>query len=242
MSSLAVIVPAHNEELWLPRCIAALHGQTDQAFTLYLVDNASTDATLDYMRSVAGLFPVRVLSTVEKGVGFAVDDGMRTAIAEGHNWLARTDADSAPRPTWVAEVKRALESGADVVGGWSFAHPEEAGVFYRGAFLLATGLADLFGIVRPSNHRPQYLCRYRIVQGNNMAVTANTFLRCGGHPRQPSPTDRLFVNRARTVTRNIRVTPRLRVLVSVRKLRTLGWAGLARWYLNRSPRAEENIR
>ncbi|MFI5936624.1 glycosyltransferase [Actinoplanes sp. NPDC051494] len=45
MRDLAVVVPAHNEARLLPGLLHALAAQSDQDFTLVIVDNASTDTT-----------------------------------------------------------------------------------------------------------------------------------------------------------------------------------------------------
>jgi glycosyltransferase involved in cell wall biosynthesis len=44
---ISVVIPAYNEEKYLPRCLTSLDGQTypRQRFEVIVVDNASTDAT-----------------------------------------------------------------------------------------------------------------------------------------------------------------------------------------------------
>ena len=65
-----------------------------------------------------------------------------------------------------------------------------------------------------------------------MAVTAELYLAVGGMPRQPAPTDQLFRNRVRRHTAAIAYSPAMVVENSIRRLRSYGVLGTARWYLN----------
>ena len=43
MSQMDVIVPVYNVEPYLRRCVDSILGQTFRDFTLYLIDDGSTD-------------------------------------------------------------------------------------------------------------------------------------------------------------------------------------------------------
>ena len=47
------IVVTYNRLPLLKQCLAALRAQTVQGFTVLLVDNASTDGTADYIKTLA---------------------------------------------------------------------------------------------------------------------------------------------------------------------------------------------
>lgn len=235
---LWVILPPLDEETRVEATLDALARQTDPRFTLLVVDNGSTDATPDLVRRFAldAPFPVVLIHEGTKGVGCAVDTGFRYAIARGAGHLARTDADCLPARGWVAAARGTLGAGAEMACGRLVARPHEHGPWGRAGFRLLVLLAALFGRMRPAHRGPGYRTTYRMHAGNNMAVTARTYLACGGMPRRPSPTDRLFLNRVRRHTSAVVRCRDMVVANSTRRLRTYGIVGTARWYLDRGSR------
>ncbi len=233
MTALWVIVPAYNEAGRIGQTLDALRDQTDTDFTLLVVDNGSTDGTAAVVTGFRAPFPVHLLVEEEKGVGCAVDTGFRHAIAAGATLLARTDADCLPRPGWVAAARATLTAGAGLACGRITARHDEHGPAGRAFFALLVGLAAAFGRVRPAHRDDGYLAPYRMHAGNNMAVTADLYEACGGMPRRPSPTDRLFLNRVRRTTSSIVHCRTMVVENSTRRLRAYGVLRTARWYLDR---------
>ena len=51
--NVTAIVVTYNRLPLLKQCLAALRAQTVQGFTVLLVDNASTDGTADYIKTLA---------------------------------------------------------------------------------------------------------------------------------------------------------------------------------------------
>ena len=235
MTDLWVVVPAYNEAARIGATLSALGAQTDTDLTLLVVDNGSTDTTVAAVRAFQGRapFPVHVIVEPEKGVGCAVDTGFRHAIAAGATMIARTDADCLPRPGWVAAARAALTGEAGMVCGRITARRDEHGPAGRAVFALLVTLAAVFGRLRPAHRGDGSLAPYRMHAGNNMAITAALYEACGGMPRRPSPTDRLFLNRVRRVTSSIARSRSMVVENSTRRLRAYGVLRTARWYLDR---------
>lgn len=80
---LSIVIPAHNEEKRLPPSLAKIDQflQT-QPYTaeVLVVENGSSDHTLDITREIASQMPVlRVLSEQQRGKGLAVQRGMLEA-------------------------------------------------------------------------------------------------------------------------------------------------------------------
>ncbi|GAA0511430.1 glycosyl transferase [Paractinoplanes deccanensis] len=230
---LWVVVPAYNEQARISATLAALAAQTDTDFTLLVVDNNSTDGTAEVVRRFEAPFPVELLVETDKGVGCAVDTGFRHAIAAGAVHLARTDADCLPAPGWVAAARAALASGGAMACGKITARADEHGPVGRGFFRLLVVLAAAFGRVRPAHRTAEFKAPYRMHAGNNMAITAELYLACGGMPRRPSPTDRTFLNRVRRTTADIVHSRDMVVANSTRRIRAYGVVGTAKWYLDR---------
>jgi glycosyltransferase involved in cell wall biosynthesis len=79
--SVAVVLPAHNEELLLPATLAGIPSFVDR---IYVVDDASTDATVGHAHAEAARDPRIVVIVHERnsGVGAAVRTGYRRAMNE----------------------------------------------------------------------------------------------------------------------------------------------------------------
>ena len=103
---ISIIIRTRNEDEWIRRCLAAVATQEMVAYETIVVDNGSTDRTLD----IVGDFEARLVSISEEDFTFgkALNDGVRASSGElvcclsGHCipqntlwlfWLARGFAD-----------------------------------------------------------------------------------------------------------------------------------------------------
>jgi glycosyltransferase involved in cell wall biosynthesis len=95
----SVVIPAYNEERYLPRCLESLRAQNYPAkeFEIIVVDNASTDATPD----IARRFGARVVYESAKGIAHARQRGFEAAQGE---FIANTDADTAVPNNWLSRM------------------------------------------------------------------------------------------------------------------------------------------
>ncbi|EFV13364.1 glycosyltransferase family 2 protein [Segniliparus rugosus] len=234
---LWVVVPAFNEERWIPGLLAALAAQRGPGFALAVVDNASTDRTAAIVREFAAAHPglrVDLVHEPQKGTGAAADTGMRHAIAQGATRLARTDADCVPAPDWTERVAAAFDSGLGLVSGQMIPRKDE-GVSWldRSVTSLAIEVAGLFGKIRPGNRGPGYLGPYMMTPGCNMAITADLYLEAGGFPRskiEDLHEDRALVNAVRTITTAYGRRRDVRVLCSQRRVKAWGLRKTLAWY------------
>jgi glycosyltransferase involved in cell wall biosynthesis len=98
---LSFVVPAYNEETYLPACLESILAQTREmsdAVEIIVVNNASTDRT----REVALAYPgVRVVDEPRKGLTFARQAGFAASTGE---LIANVDSDSRLTPGWIAQV------------------------------------------------------------------------------------------------------------------------------------------
>lgn len=110
---VSVVVPCRGHAELLGHGLEALSAQVDaEPFEVVVVDAAADPA----VEQVAKRFPfVRLVrSTSGLSPGAARNLGVEVA---GGEFLAFTDADCRPEPTWLAAAVAALESGARMVGG-----------------------------------------------------------------------------------------------------------------------------
>ncbi len=232
---LWVVVPAFNEEKSIGSTLRRLAEQTDAAFTVVLVDNGCTDATVSAARAAASGLDLRVVEEPLKGTGAAADTGVRFAIAHGATHIARTDADCLPARDWVAATRAGFHSGLELVSGPLRPRTDEFRLAWWERRLLpaVVSTAATFGRWRPGNRDRAYLGPYRMMPGCNLAITAELYERCGGFPRtriEDVHEDRALVNRVRRVSDAYGLRRDMVVFGSVRRLRAYGLVGTLAWY------------
>jgi glycosyltransferase involved in cell wall biosynthesis len=98
--TLSIVIPAFNEEKHLRACLDAIAKQTSLPDEVIVVDNNSTDKTVEIAKS----YPfVRVVHEPKQGIVFARDRGFNAATCD---LIGRIDADSHLFPGWVHYVRR----------------------------------------------------------------------------------------------------------------------------------------
>jgi glycosyltransferase involved in cell wall biosynthesis len=96
---LSFVVPAYNEEAYLPACLESILHQIDPGTCeIIVVNNASTDRTREVALRYAG---VTVVDEPRKGLTFARQAGFAASTGA---LIANVDADSRLTPGWVAKV------------------------------------------------------------------------------------------------------------------------------------------
>lgn len=77
---ISVIVPVYNVELFVEECIASLAAQEAASIEFVIVDDGSTDASMDIVRrAVRGDRRFRIVTQANQGLGAARNTGMRKA-------------------------------------------------------------------------------------------------------------------------------------------------------------------
>jgi GT2 family glycosyltransferase len=102
---ITVVVVNYNGGDYLKGCLASLARQTFTSFEVMLVDNASTDGSLDRL----GETPPR-LTLLRQGenLGFAAANNIGARAGHG-KWLALLNPDAEASPGWLAAMMRAVE-------------------------------------------------------------------------------------------------------------------------------------
>ena len=165
LTTVSIVVPAHNEEALLPRCLDALLGQ-DYAgpIEVIVVDSGSTDRTAE----LAGRPGVTVLREPLPGYRTALTRGFEAARGE---IIACTDADSEVPRHWVSRLVQEYQDHPDVVsvgGAIDF-----NGANWKGG-LISRVILPVINRVDRSGPRGPHLW------GANFSVRREAFLRSGG--------------------------------------------------------------
>jgi GT2 family glycosyltransferase len=106
---VAAVVPNWNGRRWLPGCLASLAAQTQPADEVVVVDNASTDGSVAWLREH---WPqVRVVA-LPHNTGFAGGANAGIAAAADADALALVNTDVELAPDWLARTVAVLERDA----------------------------------------------------------------------------------------------------------------------------------
>jgi GT2 family glycosyltransferase len=103
----SVVIPTWNGRRWLADCLDALDTQTVPAREVIVVDNASTDGSVEYLRAAHP--GVRIIA-LERNTGFAHAANRGIQAALGSEFVALVNTDVVLAPDWLARMTRALHS------------------------------------------------------------------------------------------------------------------------------------
>jgi glycosyltransferase involved in cell wall biosynthesis len=109
--TVAVVVPAYNEELLLPQTLAGIPDLVDR---IYVVDDASRDGTVGCAHTAAAEDPRIVVIVHERnqGAGAAVITGYRRAIEDGMSVICVMNGDNQMDPAELEGLVTPVARGA----------------------------------------------------------------------------------------------------------------------------------
>ena len=114
---ITVLTATYNRAYTLSRLYESLARQTNESFEWVVVDDGSTDNTLDLLAGFQkeSSFPIKVLRQENAGKHIAINTGV---LAEGHDWILLVDSDDALSPDAIEVFLNDLSahSAQDIVG------------------------------------------------------------------------------------------------------------------------------
>ncbi len=105
---VAVVVPAHDEEALIAATLAGIPPFVDR---IYVVDDASSDGTVEQARAVGDTRLVVVSHESNRGVGAAIVTGYERAVADGADVVAVMAGDNQMDPTDLATLVAPVARG-----------------------------------------------------------------------------------------------------------------------------------
>ncbi len=105
-SKISVIILNWNGKHYLERCLSSTLKQTYPNFEVILVDNASTDGSVEFIRE---RFPEVKVICNEKNLGFAAGNNIAIRATQGE-YIATLNNDTQVDPHWLEELVSAAES------------------------------------------------------------------------------------------------------------------------------------
>jgi glycosyltransferase involved in cell wall biosynthesis len=116
--TLSIVIPVYNEENYIANCLDSIARQAVQPDEVIVVNNNSTDKSLDIIKRYKF---VKLLHELRQHQAFAQKTGFNAAKGD---IIGRIDADSVLPPDWVSKVKQAFETDNDTVaifgGAWPY--------------------------------------------------------------------------------------------------------------------------
>lgn len=114
---VSVVMPVYNGEQYLAEAIDSILGQTFTNFELIIIDDGSTDNSLDVLNKYPGLDArVRLIARENRNLATTLNDLIDLARGE---WVARMDQDDVSLPHRLERQLQWLKhTGADICGSW----------------------------------------------------------------------------------------------------------------------------
>ena len=109
MDEVSVIVVNWNGRALLSECLESLRKQVYTCFSTVLVDNGSTDGSVDF---VGKKFPEVRIITLPENLGFSVANNMAIRSV-GSNYVALLNNDAVAHPFWLNNLVAALKSAPE---------------------------------------------------------------------------------------------------------------------------------
>jgi glycosyltransferase involved in cell wall biosynthesis len=114
MNLVSVVIPSYNHADYIRLAVESVLGQSYANIELIVVDDGSSDTSLDYLRAVRDL-RYRLVEQENAGAHNAINKGL--ALAQG-DYLAILNSDDVFHPERLAACVARLQEGADLVASW----------------------------------------------------------------------------------------------------------------------------
>lgn len=198
----SLIVLNWNGRELLARCLPSVVGQDYPHFETLLVDNGSTDGSLEW---VASAYPQVRLLPQGRNLGFAggMNAGLRESAASQSELVACLNNDVILRPDWLRRLAEAMMADERIgVAGCKLLYPEGNLIQHAGGILhYPSALPDHFGFRQPDTGQFEQIKDVDYVTGAALAVRREMLDQIGGfdegfYPIYYEETDLCFRARA----------------------------------------------
>lgn len=108
--TVSVVIVNFNGGILLDRCLSHLARQTVKADRVFVVDNASTDGSIDTLES---RFPELILMRMNANLGFAAGNNVAISKADT-DWVVLLNPDAFAEPDWLERLLAAAEANPEV--------------------------------------------------------------------------------------------------------------------------------
>lgn len=230
---VSVIVPAHNEEAFIGKCLDSLSRQSldKKFFEVLVINNASKDDTA----KIARKYKVRVIEEKKKSVILARQKGVDKAKGE---IIVSADADTTYPANWLKSIKNDFDKNRDLIAvvGW---------IYY-------TQTPVIFNLFNALNQEinlflEKYTGRFPIAYAANLAFRKHALTAIGGYPKHLVELgDQQYLLYRFFRLGKVIINPNIRCFTSGRRLQSVGrdifvyngWYRIVGYVINRLTKKE----
>jgi glycosyltransferase involved in cell wall biosynthesis len=213
----SVIIPALNEEHFLPRLLTALKNQKFMDFEVILVDANSTDKTVEVTKSFSHDFPLQVVHTASRNISASRNIGASKANG---TYLLFIDADNYIPHNFLYEIAAIMQKPIDMI--IPAVVPDSKKFKYKIAYSFVNFLVSA-----------SQMARMPFSTGGNMVIKKSVFNAIHGFDETIFVgEDHDIVGRVRKIDANIIFMSKPKVVFSVRRLEKEGVAVLLKYFIS----------
>jgi len=231
---ISVIIPTLNENAVIQRCLDALARNRfpKDAFEVIVVDNGSTDGTVEAVRLFQALHSLKIINLERVHISALRNRGALEARGE---ILAFLDADCLAAPEWLTNALRLFEDHREGIIGAHYQIPDDA--TWVGRIWCQDRLTDKVGVVS-------------YVPSGDLLIHRELFFQIGGFDESlQTNEDFEFCQRVIAAGLTVKSYPELRVVHLGTPRTLLGFYRKQRWHgthvfavFLRDPKKRKNLR
>jgi len=167
---VSVIIVNYNGKELLEKCLESLFKVDYDNFEVIVVDNNSTDGTIEF---VTKKYPSVIMVKLDTNKGFAEPNNMGTKIAKGKYFLFLNN-DTIVTPNFISEMIKTMKKDKQIAICQSLLLKPDGSIDSSGDFI------DKLGVVYNSKTRPNKIREISSARGASMLVRRNVFEKVGG--------------------------------------------------------------
>ena len=162
-----ILLPAYNEALALPQLLDDIRDvkwPRDESYTVVVVDDGSTDATVPVCRDRWDAMPLEVICHGRNlGLGSAMLTGLNHCLSRSgdSDAIIALDADNTHSPSLMPRMVKALRDGNDVVIASRYAEGGREIGLAGTRKILSRGASTMLKVAFPIPGARDYTCGYR---------------------------------------------------------------------------------
>jgi GT2 family glycosyltransferase len=167
---VSVIIVNYNGKKFLKECLESLMLTTYPKFEVILVDNNSSDDSIEF---VMNNYPSVIIIKLEKNYGFAEPNNIGAKIAKG-DFLLFLNNDTSPTPEFMTELVNAMQKNSEIAICQSLLLRSNDNIDSSGDFI------DTLGRPYSSKDKPVNMRRILSARAASMMIKKNIFLKLDG--------------------------------------------------------------
>lgn len=165
--TISVVIPAYNEEKFLPATLASLARLTRKPDEIIVINARSTDATGDIAKAAGA----RVIEVIKETIGASRQRGLEEARSDV---VVFTDADTVVPVEWLSEIEKMLVTPGVVAAFGGFRVPD-------GPFWFKTYINVIQPVMNTLFWR---LLHFPMATGQYMGMYREKAIEAGGFPKE----------------------------------------------------------